>query len=99
MIDANLAWTAFEARDRSRDGEFVGAVKTTGIYCKPSCPARHPRRENVLFFATPVEARAAIRPKPNRFDRLRSPTRTAGKSIPSRRTQCSLGSADETSST
>jgi AraC family transcriptional regulator of adaptative response/methylated-DNA-[protein]-cysteine methyltransferase len=59
MIDANLAWTAFEARDRSRDGTFVGAVRTTGIYCKPSCPARHPRRENVEFFALPSEARAA----------------------------------------
>jgi AraC family transcriptional regulator of adaptative response/methylated-DNA-[protein]-cysteine methyltransferase len=59
MIDANLAWTAFEARDRSRDGTFVGAVRTTGIYCKPSCPARHPRRENVEFFALPAEARAA----------------------------------------
>jgi AraC family transcriptional regulator of adaptative response/methylated-DNA-[protein]-cysteine methyltransferase len=59
MLDANLAWTAFEARDRSRDGDFVGAVRTTGIYCKPSCPARHPRRENVEFFTTPAEARAA----------------------------------------
>ncbi len=59
MIDAHTAWTAFEARDRSRDGEFVGAVKTTGIYCKPSCPARHPKREHVEYFTTPGEARAA----------------------------------------
>ncbi len=59
MIDPDTAWTAFEARDRSRDGEFVGAVKTTGIYCKPSCPARHPKRDNVEFFTTPDEARAA----------------------------------------
>jgi len=46
-------------RDRAQDGRFVGAVKTTGIYCKPSCPARHPKRENVEFFTTPDEARAA----------------------------------------
>ena len=59
MIDPNSAWTAFEARDRSRDGEFVGAVKTTGIYCKPSCPARHPKREHVEYFTCGEQARAA----------------------------------------
>jgi AraC family transcriptional regulator of adaptative response/methylated-DNA-[protein]-cysteine methyltransferase len=37
----------------------IGAVKSTGIYCKPSCPARRPKREHVHFFATPEEARAA----------------------------------------
>ena len=50
MISDDMAWAAFERRDRSLDGRFVGAVKTTGIYCKPSCPARRPKRENVLFF-------------------------------------------------
>ena len=59
MIDAALAWEAFQTRDRARDGEFVGAVRTTGIYCKPSCPARHPRQEHVEFFATGEGARAA----------------------------------------
>ena len=59
MIDTALAWAAFEARDRSRDGEFVGAVRTTGIYCKPSCPARHPKQEHVEFFTTPAAARGA----------------------------------------
>lgn len=59
MIDSEFAWTAFMARDRSQDGRFVGAVKTTGIYCKPSCPARHPKRENVEFFAAPGQALAA----------------------------------------
>ena len=38
-IDADAAWTAFERRDRARDGDFVVGVATTGIYCKPSCPA------------------------------------------------------------
>ncbi|MBK5264210.1 MAG: methylphosphotriester-DNA--protein-cysteine methyltransferase family protein, partial [Alphaproteobacteria bacterium] len=58
-IDPDMAWTAFEQRDRSRDGTFVGAVKTTGIYCKPSCPARHPKRDNVVFFPDGAAARAA----------------------------------------
>lgn len=58
-IDADQAWAAFVARDRNADGRFVGAVRTTGIYCKPSCAARHPRRENVVFFADGAAARAA----------------------------------------
>ncbi len=58
-FDSEAAWAAFERRDRTEDGRFVGAVKTTGIYCKPSCPARHPKRENVVFYATPAEARSA----------------------------------------
>ena len=53
------AWAAFERRDRSWDGRVIGAVKTTGIYCKPSCPARRPRRDNVEFFADGPAARAA----------------------------------------
>ncbi len=56
MIDTEHAFAAFDARDKSQDGRFVGAVKTTGIYCKPSCPARRPLRKNVEFFATPAEA-------------------------------------------
>jgi AraC family transcriptional regulator, regulatory protein of adaptative response / methylated-DNA-[protein]-cysteine methyltransferase len=58
-IDRDWAFAAFDARDRSLDGRFVGAVRTTGIYCKPSCPARRPLRENVTFYWTPAEARAA----------------------------------------
>ena len=59
MIDTELAFAAFDARDKLQDGRFVGAVKTTGIYCKPSCPARRPKRENVTFYDTPAQARAA----------------------------------------
>ena len=59
MIDNGAAWTAFEQRDRAHDGRFVGAVRTTGIYCKPSCPARHPKRENVVFYPDGTAARAA----------------------------------------
>lgn len=59
LIDRDWAFAAFDARDRSLDGCFVGAVRTTGIYCKPSCPARRPLRENVEFFDGPEAARAA----------------------------------------
>ncbi len=58
-IDADAAWAAFKARDRSADGRFVVAVATTGIYCKPSCPARHPNRINVSFYPDAETARAA----------------------------------------
>ncbi len=58
-IDRDWGFAAFDARDRNFDGRFVGAVKSTGIYCKPSCPARRPLRENVEFFWTASEARDA----------------------------------------
>src|SRR3712207_3277934 len=58
-VDADEAWTAVLRRDRMMDGRFVTGVLTTGIYCRPSCAARHPRRENVRFFATGDEARSA----------------------------------------
>ncbi|HET9355679.1 MAG TPA: methylated-DNA--[protein]-cysteine S-methyltransferase [Sphingomicrobium sp.] len=72
----DAAWTAFERRDRSMDGRVIGAVMTTGIYCKPSCPARRPRREHVEFFATADDARAAgyracLRCKPDEIGRDR----------------------------
>jgi AraC family transcriptional regulator of adaptative response/methylated-DNA-[protein]-cysteine methyltransferase len=53
------AWAIVAARDRRFDGDFVYAVTTTGIYCRPSCPARRPHREHVRYFATPQEAEAA----------------------------------------
>src|SRR5580765_6634400 len=52
-------WNAVLSRDRSRDGSFVFAVKSTGIYCRPSCPARRPRREQVRFFQVPEAAEQA----------------------------------------
>ena len=58
-IDPDFAWNTFLERDRTFDGQFVGAVKTTKIYCKPSCPVRHPKRENVRFYGTAGEAKAA----------------------------------------
>jgi AraC family transcriptional regulator of adaptative response/methylated-DNA-[protein]-cysteine methyltransferase len=86
MIDAALAWEAFESRDRTRDGAFVGAVRTTGIYCKPSCPARHPKQEHVEFFTTPAEARdagyrACLRCRPDAIGRDREAVAAAVKLI------------------
>ncbi len=57
--DDDAAWQAVLARDRAADGRFVTGVLTTGIYCRPSCAARHPNRDNVRFFAGGAEARAA----------------------------------------
>ncbi len=58
-LDLDAAWAAFDARDRSADGRFVVAVRTTRIYCKPSCPARRPARANVEMLADGAAARAA----------------------------------------
>src|ERR1051325_1495488 len=62
-ISDAAAWRAVLARDRRQDGRFVTGVLTTGIYCRPSCAARHPKRANVRFFVTGAEARSAgLRP-------------------------------------
>jgi len=65
-------WNAVVARDSGHDGEFVFAVATTGVYCRPSCPARRPRRENVTFYSRPEQAekagfRACLRCRPRSF--------------------------------
>ncbi|MCQ4166600.1 bifunctional DNA-binding transcriptional regulator/O6-methylguanine-DNA methyltransferase Ada [Tahibacter harae] len=52
-------WAAVQARDPAADGHFVYAVRTTGVYCRPSSTARLPKRENVEFFATAAAAEAA----------------------------------------
>lgn len=62
-------WQQVLARDARQDGRFVFAVRTTGVYCRPSCPSRRPRRDSVEFFAGPREAeragyRACLRCKP-----------------------------------
>ena len=56
-------WEALETRDTHMDGVFFFAVVTTGVYCRPSCPSRRPRRENVIFFQRRDAAeRAGFRP-------------------------------------
>ena len=67
--DEEELWQAVLARDKRSDGSFVVAVKSTGIYCRPSCPARRPRRDRVTFFRLPEAAeqagfRACLRCKP-----------------------------------
>lgn len=58
-MDFGSCYAAVASRDRRFDGRFVTAVRTTGIYCRPSCPARTPRRANVEFFPTSAAAQAA----------------------------------------
>jgi AraC family transcriptional regulator, regulatory protein of adaptative response / methylated-DNA-[protein]-cysteine methyltransferase len=58
-ISEQSAWSAVLGKDARWDGRFVYGVTSTGIFCRPSCPSRRPRRENVRFFAAPVDAEAA----------------------------------------
>src|SRR5262247_4264233 len=63
LLDDDACWKALKRRDRAADGTFYYAVRTTGVYCRPSCAARLPRRENVAFHASCAEAeRAGFRP-------------------------------------
>lgn len=56
---ADVQWQAVLARDTTSDSKFVFAVSSTGVYCRPSCPSKRPRRENVSFFDRPQQAEAA----------------------------------------
>src|SRR3954464_4082625 len=57
--DFDRCYGALQSRDKRFDGRFVTAVRTTGIYCRPSCPAQTPKRENVTFFPHAAAAAAA----------------------------------------
>ncbi|MEO6828308.1 MAG: Ada metal-binding domain-containing protein, partial [Acidobacteriaceae bacterium] len=59
VLNADRAWQQLQAHDVAGDGCFVYAVRTTGIYCRPSCPSRRPARNHVTFYKTPEEARLA----------------------------------------
>jgi AraC family transcriptional regulator of adaptative response/methylated-DNA-[protein]-cysteine methyltransferase len=59
MIHTESLWQAVAERRRGADGAFVYAVKTTGIYCRPSCPSRRPQRDRVEFFPIPEAAERA----------------------------------------
>src|ERR1700761_6639189 len=62
-IQDDSRWKQVIARDKSADGSFYYSVKTTGVYCRPSCGARLAKPENVEFYATQEEAqRAGFRP-------------------------------------
>ena len=71
-MQTETQWKSVIDRDRRQDGRFVFAVRTTGIYCRPSCPSRRPRRESVEFFESPQAAeragyRACLRCKPTQL--------------------------------
>jgi AraC family transcriptional regulator of adaptative response/methylated-DNA-[protein]-cysteine methyltransferase len=57
--DPDRRWRAVLARDRQSDGSFVYAVRSTGVYCRPSCSSRRPNREQVVFFPGPEAAEKA----------------------------------------
>ncbi len=69
MFSDDAQWAAVLGRDAAADGMFVYAVRSTGIYCRPSCPSRRPLRERVMFFGLPEAAehagfRACLRCRP-----------------------------------
>lgn len=71
-MQSETQWQQVMARDARQDGRFVFAVRTTGVYCRPSCPSRRPRRESVEFFVNPQQAeragyRACLRCKPTQI--------------------------------
>lgn len=79
----NGRWQAVETRDGGADEKFVFAVKTTGIFCRPSCTAKHPLRKNVLFFTDPDAAKeAGFRPcKRCQPDKLAPERQRAGRIV------------------
>ena len=56
MLNPQIFQKARLSRDPRFDGKFFTAVKTTGIYCRPICPATTPKEENVRYFSTAIEA-------------------------------------------
>lgn len=79
-------WQAYLARDFRADGTFVLAVRSTHVYCRPSCPARRPLRRNVVFYRTGEEAekqgfRACLRCRPNEVSGAASLVGRAGREL------------------
>src|SRR5476649_1761898 len=71
LLDSDACFRAVRARDRRFDGRFFTAVATTGIYCRPICPVRAPKRENMRFFSSAAAAeshgfRPCLRCRPER---------------------------------
>lgn len=100
IVDNARAWAAMQARDRSFDGKFVTGVLSTGIYCRPSCAARHPKRENVRFFAKAEQAeaaglRACLRCRPNDVARDEAAVKTIIDAIRMAETAPTLGELGE----
>ncbi|WP_307375117.1 Ada metal-binding domain-containing protein [Peteryoungia aggregata] len=71
LLPDDPRWQAIRIRDRAADGSFVYAVRSTGIFCRPSCPSRPARRENVIIHETAEAAlaggfRSCLRCRPER---------------------------------
>src|SRR5271156_2569793 len=89
LFDAEACFRAVRARDRRFDGRFFTAVSSTGIYCRPICPVRPPKRENMRFFSSAAAAEGAgyrpcLRCRPERAPGLASvdaASRLAGAAI------------------
>jgi hypothetical protein len=79
-IEPDVYWSAVLARDARFDGLFVYAVRSTGVYCKPSCPSRRLRRGQVSFFASCGEAEAVGFRMARRALTRRSPPRWESRS-------------------
>ena len=82
----NARWQAVSERDPRADGQFVFAVSTTGIYCRPSCSSRAALRKNVTFFDDAAQAesagfRACKRCKPRDEGKNREPRRDGGRGL------------------
>ena len=83
---AGKAWQQVLARDARADGQFVYAVKSTRIYCRPSCPSRRPERKQVAFYPTPEQAReagfrACLRCQPDAIERKPDPQLAAIETV------------------
>lgn len=80
--NASGLWRAVQSRRTAADGSFVYAVRTTKIYCRPSCPSKRPRRDRVVFFRRPDEAeRAGYRPCRRCRPQLESPANDSARQI------------------
>ena len=71
QLDPDRLWSAVLSRDPSFDGRFVYAVRSTGVFCRPTCPSRRPKQSQAVFFAVPEEActagyRPCLRCRPHR---------------------------------
>jgi len=59
LLDSEACYRAVRSRDRRFDGRFFTAVASTGIYCRPICPVRPPKRENMRFYSSAAAAEGA----------------------------------------
>ncbi len=75
-VRPDLCYQAVRSRDARFDGRFFTGVVTTGVYCRPVCPARTPKRENVRFYPCAAAAEARKAPMSRRSLRRRKPATT-----------------------